>query len=56
MWTYGPGAPSRWRRWTPSGRRRMREILADHLAVATEAGARPAMLDALRAELRHYGG
>lgn len=56
MWTYGPGVPSRWRRWTPTWRRRMREILTEHLAVATEAGARPAVLDSLRDELRGYGG
>jgi len=34
----------------------MREIIAERLAVAKEAGAGPAKLNSLRAELRRYGG
>lgn len=56
MAMYGTGLPSRWRRWTPAGRRRMRELLAEHLKQAAEAGAPQEMLEQIRAELRHYGG
>lgn len=53
---YGPGLPSRWKRWTPAGRRTMRKILTEHLAIAEQGGASPDMLEQVRAELRHYGG
>lgn len=53
---YGPGLPSRWKRWTPAGRRTMRELLTEHLAIVEKNGASPEMAAQIRAELRHYGG
>ena len=34
----------------------MRELLAAHLGQASKAGVSPEMLEAIRAELRRYGG
>ncbi len=53
---YGTGVPPRWRRWTPSGRKRMREQLSELLTVAEQNAASEEFIRRIRAELRHYGG